>query len=228
MEERINLETYFKRQIELWGIEKQIELSKKSILIVGAGGLGSSLAFALGSIGIGKISIIDFDEVAIHNIHRQIAFKLEDNKKFKADVVKSMIKSRSEFTDVETFIENFQDFSKREHKKFDLIFDATDNLKTRVEIDQYAKNRDINWIYGSVESFYGQVCFFDKSSFQTFKNSDIKPKGVSTPIVMQIASFQANLGLKYLLGDEVKKDTLYLLSFDKNGVFQAKNFGMPT
>ena len=221
------MEEYFKRQIDLWGIEKQMELSHKSILIVGSGGLGSSLAFALGSIGLGKITLVDFDEVAIHNIHRQIAFALEDNGKYKSDVVKSMIESRSEFTDVSTYIEDFKDFSKRDLEEFDLIFDATDNLQTRTEIDNYARKNHIPWVYGSVEAFYGQVCLFKDSSFKTFQNSNVKPKGVSTPIVMQIASFQANLGLKYLLGEKVKQDTLYLLSFDKDGIFQVKNFGMP-
>ena len=221
------MEEYFKRQIDLWGIEKQIELSRKSILIIGSGGLGSSLAFALGSIGLGKITLVDFDEVAIHNIHRQIVFTLKDSGKFKSDVVKSMIENRSEFTKVETFIESFEQFSERDNQNFDLIFDATDNLKTRIEIDIYAKRDDTPWIYGSVEAFYGQVCLFDKSSFKTFQNADIKPKGVSTPIVMQVASFQANLGLKYLLNENVKSDTLYFLSFDNTGIFQVKNFGMP-
>jgi len=221
------MEIYFKRQIELWGLTKQKSLARKSILIVGSGGLGSSLAFALGSIGIGKITLVDFDEVAIHNIHRQIAFTLEDNGKPKAEVVKNIIENRSNFTKVETFIESFEEFINRENLVFDLIFDATDNLKTRNQIDIFAKKIDTPWIYGSVESFYGQVCLFEKSRFQTFQNSDIQPKGVSTPIVMQIASFQANLGLKFLLGETVKSDTLYLLSFNSDGIFEVKSFGMP-
>lgn len=222
------MENYFKRQIQLWGIEKQRKLAEKSILIIGAGGLGSSLSFALGSVGIGNITIIDFDEVAIHNIHRQIAFKLGDEKKFKANILKRVIENRSDFTKVNTFIESFEEFSKRGNQKFDLIFDATDNLQTRVNIDIYAKEQKTPWIYGSVESFYGQVSLFINSSFQSFQNKKLEPKGVSTPIVMQIASFQANLGLKYLIGEKVKSDILYFLSFDEDGIFQIKNFKMPS
>ena len=65
---------YFHRQVQLWGEETQTLLQSKKIAIIGAGGLGSSLAFALGSSGIGEIHMIDFDEVSLHNIHRQIAF----------------------------------------------------------------------------------------------------------------------------------------------------------
>jgi adenylyltransferase/sulfurtransferase len=221
------VEEYFKRQIELWGLDTQKELAKKEILIVGSGGLGSSLAFALGSIGLNKITLVDFDEVAIHNIHRQIAFSLGDEGKYKAEVVGNMIKSRSKFTDVETYIESFEDFAKRENMNFDLIFDATDNFETRQSIDSYAKSKDIPWVYGSVEGFYGQVSLFIESSFQAFQTLSTKPKGVATPIVMQVASFQANIGLKYLINEPIQSDTLYLLNFSSDGIFEVKHFKMP-
>ena len=65
---------YFKRQIDLWGKDTQKSLENKHTIIVGSGGLGCSLGYALGSSGIGNISIVDFDTVSIHNIHRQIGF----------------------------------------------------------------------------------------------------------------------------------------------------------
>ncbi len=46
---------YFSRQIKLWGMERQSNLENRRVLIVGAGGLGSSLAYALGTSGIGEI-----------------------------------------------------------------------------------------------------------------------------------------------------------------------------
>jgi len=221
------MKNYFKRQIELWGVNKQRELGEKRILIVGSGGLGSSLSFALGSIGLKEITLVDFDEVAIHNIHRQIAFSIDDEGKNKADVVKNVIQNRSKYTNVKTYIESFSQFAERDNQEFDLIFDATDNLESRVEIDRYAKKHNTPWVYGSVEAFYGQVCLFQESSFQTFQSLSTQPKGVATPIVMLIASFQANIGLKYLLGENPKSDVLYLLSFDSDGIFTVKNFRMP-
>jgi molybdopterin/thiamine biosynthesis adenylyltransferase len=64
----------FRRQIELIGEKAQKELQKKSILIVGAGGLGNVVATELSCIGLKDIFIIDFDEIEIHNIHRQFQF----------------------------------------------------------------------------------------------------------------------------------------------------------
>ena len=88
---------YFHRQIQLWGEQTQTNLQSKKIAIIGSGGLGSSLAFALGASGIGEIHMIDFDEVSRHNIHRQIAFKLGDEGKNKAELNANLIEQRCPF-----------------------------------------------------------------------------------------------------------------------------------
>ena len=93
------------------GVKKLIG---KKIVIIGCGGLGSSLAYALGSSGIGEIHLVDFDTVSVHNIHRQIAFKLGDEGKFKADVVKESIESRCPFVKVHTHIGRLEDFTCKE------------------------------------------------------------------------------------------------------------------
>lgn len=217
---------YFHRQIQLWGEETQQSLQTKKIAIIGCGGLGSSLAFALGSSGIGEIHLVDFDDVSVHNIHRQIAFKVGDEGKFKADIVKESIQERCPFVKVNAHIGRLEAFTCK-GIEVDLILDATDNLPTRALIDTYAKENKTPWIYGSVEAFNGQVCFFDQSSFGAFKISDKKPAGIAAPIVMHIASLQANLALRYLAGLSVKKDLLYYLFINEEGELITQKFGMP-
>ncbi|SMC09983.1 HesA/MoeB/ThiF family protein [Nitratiruptor tergarcus] len=217
---------YFKRQIQLWGEQKQFALQSKSIAIVGCGGLGSSLALALGASGIGKIYLVDFDEVSVHNIHRQITFKVEDDGKPKAEVNRCVIEGRCPYVEVESFVEGFEEFAKR-NIKVDLILDATDNLPIRAKIDAYAKKSKTPWIYASVEEFQGQVCFMEKASFQAFKITERIPGGIAAPIVMMVASFEANLALRYLAGLPIKKDRLYFLYFDEEGEFQVNRFAMP-
>lgn len=217
---------YFHRQIQLWGEERQNSLSSKKIVIIGCGGLGSSLAIALGSSGIGEIHLVDFDEVSVHNIHRQIAFKVGDEGKYKAEVVAKLVEERCPYVKTVVHVEDFDSFRSKEIKP-DLIIDATDNLPTRAKIDIWAKKIETPWIYGSVEAFNGQVCFFQKSSFSAFKVSDKKPEGIAAPIVMHIASLQANLALRYLVGLHVKKDFLYYLYFNDEGELITQKFGMP-
>jgi len=218
---------YFHRQVQLWGEETQKTLQNKKIAIIGAGGLGSSLAFALGAVGIGEIHIIDFDEVSLHNIHRQIAFKLGDEGKNKAQINAQIITERSSFTKAIAYDCNFEEWSKK-NITVDLLIDATDNLPTRGEINSYAKKVNTPWVYGSVEAFHGQVCFIEESSFNdAFKIVQKTPAGIAAPIVMHIASLQANLALRYLAGMSVKKDLLYYLFFNEEGELITQKFGLP-
>lgn len=221
------MDDYFKRQIELWGADTQQLLRDKKIAIIGAGGLGSSLSFALGGIGIGKIEIIDFDDVSLHNIHRQIAFKMGDEGKNKADVNAQLIQQRSPYTKATPFQCDFKEWSKK-NTDIDLIIDATDNIQTRVDINNYAKSRNIPWIYGSVEAFYGQVSLLYDSSFDDiFKVKSHKPLGIAAPMVMHIASLQANLAIRFLAGLSIKKDILYYLYFDNDGELVTQKFNLP-
>jgi len=218
---------YFHRQVQLWGEETQTLLQSKKIAIIGSGGLGSSLAFALGASGIGEIHMVDFDEVSNHNIHRQIAFKIGDEGKNKAVINAQIIEQRCPFVKAIAHECNFEEFTKK-NIEVDLIIDATDNLPTRGEIDTYARDKNLPWVYGSVESFHGQVCFFEESSFaDAFKIISKTPAGIAAPIVMHIASLQANLAIRFLAGLSIKKDMLYYLFFNNDGELITQKFGLP-
>ena len=226
-ESTLDFDHYFARQIALWGAKKQAALRAKKIAIIGCGGLGSSLALALGTSGIGAIDLVDFDTVSLHNIHRQVAFTLADEGRPKAEVVAEMIRAKSPFVTVTPHAMDFAAFSEQ-NREYDLILDATDNLPAREAIDRWAKAGKTPWIYGSVEAFNGQVCFFDRALFGVFTVTDRTPAGIAAPIVMHIASLQANLALRYLVGLPVVMDKLYYLFFDDSGELQTQKFGMPT
>lgn len=219
---------YFHRQVQLWGEEIQRSLQDKKIVIIGSGGLGSSLSFALGATGIGEIHMVDFDEVSVHNIHRQIAFKVGDEGKNKAEIVAQVMQERCPYVKAVAHDCDFEAFAAK-GIGVDLIIDATDNLPTRGKINEYAMSVGTPWVYGSVEAFNGQVCFFDKASFNdVFKITQKTPAGIAAPIVMHIASLQANLALRYLAGLSVKKDYLYYLFFNDEGELITQKFGLPT
>lgn len=218
---------YFHRQVQLWGEETQLLLQSKRIAVIGSGGLGSSLAFALGATGIGEIHMVDFDTVSLHNIHRQIAFKMGDENKFKADITAQLIEERCPYVKSYAHVCSFEEFALKKIE-VDLIIDATDNLPTRAAINTYAKTIKKPWVYGSVEAFNGQVCFFEKASFtDVFKITQKTPAGIAAPIVMHIASLQANLALRYLAGLTVKKDQLSYLFFNEEGELITQKFILP-
>ena len=215
---------YFLRQIMLWGEERQKGLEEKRVLIVGSGGLGCSIALALSGSGIGEIDIVDFDKIENHNIHRQVLFDGDEVGEYKAKVASRKIKKRNPLLKSRFFISAFEEL---DSFNYDLIIDATDNLKSREEINKVAKERNIAWIYGSVEEFNGQVCLFKESDFSMFATKDMEPKGIAAPMVMQIASFEANLALRYLLNLRVASDIFYYLYYNEDGEFEIKKFKLP-
>lgn len=227
-----DLKKYFNRQTQLWGEKTQESLSQKNVLIIGSGGLGSAFGYALGSSGIGAISVVDFDRIALENIHRQILFSLEDIGEFKVDIFKKRLESRFDGVEISTyktkadeFFDTFLQNKNLQICKFDLILDATDNLQTRAQIDKFAKKLQIPWIFTSVDSWQTQICFIDKSDFRFFPSSSQKPAGITPPIVMLAGSFAANLALRYLANLQIQKDMLYYLDLF-SGEFSLKKINL--
>ena len=71
-----------------FGMQAQERLKSSSVLIVGAGGLGTPLSIYLAAAGVGHIGIVDFDVVDISNLQRQIIYNTEDVGKPKAETAK--------------------------------------------------------------------------------------------------------------------------------------------
>jgi molybdopterin/thiamine biosynthesis adenylyltransferase len=217
---------YFKRQIELLGKNNQENLKKKKVAVIGCGGLGCSIMTALSCSGIGEFHLIDFDKIEIHNIHRQIAFSKNDIGKYKCEILAKSCQRRYEKASFYEQNMNFNEFI-TSNIDLDLIIDATDNLQTRDKIDKYCKSKNIPWIYGSVEEFNGQVAFFDKAIFgDIFNQQEPIAKSQVAPMVMQIASFQANLALRYLANLSIKKDKLYYIFYNNDGEYIQQVFGL--
>jgi len=198
----------FRRQIEILG-EHQKELSKKSVLVVGAGGLGNVVLSEIGCIGLKEIYLIDFDMIELHNIHRQFQFTESDIGKYKAKVLAD--RTHRCGTKIIPIVEEFNNFD----KKVDLVIDCTDNFEVRQKIDKFAKKNNIPWVYSSVESWVGQVCLFKDKNLDIFNLNEHKVNGVMPAMVGIVGSIEAMIATKYLAGLEVEMDKLYYIDFTK-------------
>jgi len=156
----------YSRQIILKkiGAAGQKKLLESSVLIVGAGGLGSPIAIYLTALGVGKIGIIDKDIIEISNLSRQIIFSTDDLKRKKSSVAINKLKRIN--PDIQ-----FKSFNKKLTEKninviaknFNLIVDGSDNFRTRFLINDYClKNKKI-LISGAISKFDGQVYTFNFS-----------------------------------------------------------------
>ena len=206
----------YSRQIILKkvGVIGQKKLLKSSVLIVGAGGLGSPIAIYLAALGIGKIGIVDKDNVEISNLSRQIIFETNDVNKNKSSAAISKLKKINPDIQFKSFNKNLTITNINQiAKKFDLIVDGSDNFRTRFLINDYClKNKKI-LVSGAISKFDGQVYTFNFSKkkspcLRCFiprmpRNPDIdncEYEGVLGPLAGIIGSIQANEAVKEILG----------------------------
>ena len=206
----------YSRQIILKkvGVIGQKKLLKSSVLIVGAGGLGSPIAIYLTALGIGKIGIVDKDNVEISNLSRQIIFETNDVNKNKSSAAISKLRKINPDIQFKSFNKNLTITNINQiAKKFDLIVDGSDNFRTRFLINDYClKNKKI-LVSGAISKFDGQVYTFNFSKkkspcLRCFiprmpRNPDIdncEYEGVLGPLAGIIGSIQANEAVKEILG----------------------------
>ena len=160
----------YSRQIILKkiGVIGQKKLLKSSVLIVGAGGLGSPIAIYLTALGIGKIGIIDKDYVEISNLTRQIIFETNDIKKNKSLAAINKLKKINPDIQLKSYNKNLNKININQiAKNFDVIVDGSDNFRTRFLINDYClKNKKI-LISGAISKFDGQVYTFNFSKKKT-------------------------------------------------------------
>lgn len=143
------------------GGKGQKKLLESSVLIIGAGGLGSPSAYYLGAAGIGKIGIIDGDVVELSNLQRQIIHSTTDLGKPKVESAKETINKLNNDVNVITYKKRINSSNIMDIiKDYDLILDGCDNFPTRYLVNDacvFAKKTNI---HGSIFRFEGQATVF--------------------------------------------------------------------
>ena len=206
----------YSRQIILKkiGIVGQKKLLKSSVLIVGAGGLGSPIAIYLAALGVGKIGIVDRDNVEISNLSRQIIFTTNDIKKNKSSAAINKLRKINPDLQLHSFNKNLtmQNIN-RVAKNFDIIVDGSDNFRTRFLINDYCLKNQKILVSGAISKFDGQVYTFNFSNKKSPCLRCFIPKMPSNPDIDNceydgilgtlggiIGSIQANEVIKEILG----------------------------
>jgi molybdopterin/thiamine biosynthesis adenylyltransferase/rhodanese-related sulfurtransferase len=152
--------TRYARQIVLpeVGVEGQKKLKKASVLIIGAGGLGSPVALYLAAAGIGHIGIVDYDSVDKGNLHRQVLYSENTVGLSKVKSAVNRLKGINPDIHVEGYNEVFAaSTALRIAKGYDILVDASDNFPTRYLVNDLSVITQRPFVHGSVYRFEGQV-----------------------------------------------------------------------
>ncbi|XP_076279398.1 ubiquitin-like activating enzyme 4 [Lasioglossum baleicum] len=154
----------YSRQIFLTeiGIEGQIKLKNSSILIVGAGGLGCPAALYLASAGIGHIGIVDYDDVEINNLHRQLLYTEASIGTAKVDAAAEHLNRMNSNIKVTPYKVQLDSNNAMEIiENYDVVLDATDNVATRYLLNDACVLSKKPLVSGSALRFEGHLSVFN-------------------------------------------------------------------
>jgi adenylyltransferase/sulfurtransferase len=143
------------------GENGQRQLKRASVLIVGAGGLGSPAALYLAAAGIGRIGIADFDDVELSNLQRQVLHDTSWVGSRKTDSARARLEAINPLVTVETIDTELTASNALEIiAAYDVVVDGTDNFKTRYLTNDACVLLGRPNVYGSVLRFEGQASVF--------------------------------------------------------------------
>lgn len=205
----------FRRQLAYpaVGMEGQERLAKSKVAICGLGALGSTIAERLVRCGVGWIRLIDRDWVELDNLPRQALYTLHDAEYHLPKAVAAA--NHLAAIDPKVHLEpRVCDLSHRNAvdllQGVDVVLDGTDNFETRYLINDACVSLSIPWVHAGIVGASGQAMLVEPGRTACFRCLLPDPPpiesmqtcdsvGVLGPAVGVIASWQALLGMKWIV-----------------------------
>ncbi|NUN11077.1 ThiF family adenylyltransferase [Candidatus Micrarchaeota archaeon] len=148
------------KRIQGWSQEK---ISSKNVLVLGAGALGNEAVKLLVQLGVGKITIVDYDEIAEVNLNRCVFFSLEDVGKKKCFVLKEKAEKLNNSSEITAVDKRLEELSEEFFAGFDYCFSCLDNLAARIHLNAKCFGKII-LIDGGTNAFNGKIQVVDKTA----------------------------------------------------------------
>ncbi len=191
--------------------EGQQRLEDARVLIIGLGGLGSSSSVYLAAAGVGHLVLVDFDEVDISNLQRQIVHATKDIGRPKVDSAKEYLLELNpeiQVTKIDHKIENEE--LEEQVKLATVIVDCSDNFQTRFAINDACVKYKIPLVSGAAIRFEAQVSVFDSRHedspcYRCLYGSEAEVEqsctanGVISPLLGIVGSIQACEAMKIIM-----------------------------
>jgi len=207
------------------GLEGQKKLKAGKVLVIGTGGLGSPLVLYLAAAGVGRLGLVDFDQVDASNLQRQVLYSVRDVGRPKLEAAKDRILELNPNLRVDNYETRLTSENAMEIiKAYDVVVDGTDNFPTRYLVNDACVLLGKPNVYGSIFRFEGQISVFDATRGPCYRCLYPEPPppglvpscaegGVLGILPGVVGTLQATETIKTLLG---RGDTLVgrLLLFD--------------
>ncbi|MCM3567138.1 thiazole biosynthesis adenylyltransferase ThiF [Neobacillus mesonae] len=217
----------YSRQVLFPGIGKegQEKISRKHVLIIGAGALGSGNAEVLTRAGVGRLTIVDRDYVEASNLQRQQLYTEEDvaERLPKAAAAEKRLKAINSDVEVRVIIgDATPELLEELIADVDIMIDATDNFETRMAMNDAAQKYNVPWVYGACVGSFGMSfsiipgktpCLNCLLRTIPLQGMTCDTGGIIAPTVQMVISHQTAEALKMLVEDWEAVRTSFV-SFD--------------
>lgn len=209
----------------------QQKLLDTKILVIGAGGLGSSALQYLACAGIGTLGIIDDDKVELSNLQRQIIHNFDNLGDYKVQSARQKLQKLAPDLNINILdcCANYELLTK-EVKNYDVVLDCTDNFATRFIINQVCFEQKKPLVFGAVKGFAGQLSVFksyqpNQPCYACFNPNivdekfelPLHEKGILGAVAGAIGAMQSSYAIKEILriGNDISGKIL-IYDFLKN------------
>lgn len=203
-------------------------ISKKSVCLIGCGGLGCNVSVHLAGAGTGKIFLCDFDRIEESNLNRQFLYTFSDIGKSKCETLKERLSAyapQAELIAVERKIchDTDLDFA----VGCDLVILAVDNNETRAVVNGFCLKNRIPVIDGGISGFYGRMYFcLPQKTPCLFCAGMISGNGKTVSVSSTaglVGSLEASAAIRYLSsGDESMSGKIYVYDSDRFDVLPVR------
>ncbi|WP_108860559.1 HesA/MoeB/ThiF family protein [Ruegeria sp. Alg231-54] len=191
------------------GVSGQARLSDARVLVVGAGGLAAPVLPLLAGAGVGSLTIIDPDEVALSNLHRQTLFVEGDCGRPKAEVAAERCQALNSEITISTKNQALTSLNPQHFvSQADVILDCADSYAASYTLSDTCRALGKPLISASVlglSGYVGGFCGGAPSLRAVFPDAPVSgascaTAGVLGPVVGMIGAMQAQMTLSVILG----------------------------
>ncbi|KAF9431982.1 hypothetical protein BGZ76_011451 [Entomortierella beljakovae] len=214
------IQEQLERNVAFLGKEGMEKLSKSFVIIVGAGGVGSWATSMLIRSGVGKVRIIDFDQVSLSSLNRHATAVQGDVGTPKVVSMKKAFKSIAPWVEVDARVELFQKESAEEllSGNPDYVIDAIDNINTKVELLKFCCDKKI-----PVMSSMGAGAKANPSLIQISDISETFEDPLARSVRRRIKALGINKGIDVVYSTE-KPHHVKLLPLDETQAQEADEY----
>lgn len=151
------------------GMKGQKALKNSSVLVVGAGGLGSPCLLYLAAAGVGHVGIVDADTVDTSNLQRQVIHSMSTVGISKCESARRRIDDINPHVNVRLYEEEFTSETAQrilsggfeDGRPYDVVVDGSDNFPTKYLINDVCEIVGTPWVYSAILAFEGQMSVFN-------------------------------------------------------------------